>query len=267
MGQHGLVGSTPEHTVLLDPACLDTFEVTVGRFRKFVEAYQVPTEGVGAHSKVPNSGWRTAWASLIAPDAAQLRSNLDCGKAYQTWTADPGGNEALPINCVTWFEAFAFCAWDGGRLPSEAEWEFASTGGHENRPYPWGLTNPDDTLANYCQSMMVVTCNDSPQFVSPGGTTPLGKARWEHQDLGGNVWEWTKDWFSEGWYGNPGCTNCINTDAPGTTCIPAVGKEARVARGGSFNYPKDAMQAYHRGCNVPTYRNHDVGFRCIRDLP
>ncbi len=266
MGQYGVIGSTPEHTALVDSGCLDTFEVTVGRFRTFVETYEVPEEGVGAHPKVPNSGWRAAWASSIAQDAAQLRSDLACGQARQTWTNDPAGNELLPINCVTWFEAFAFCAWDGGRLLSEAEWEYAAAGGPENRPFPWGIDTPTENTANYCQNMILLTCEDSPQAVSAVGSTPAGTARWGHQDLGGNLWEWTKDWYSENWYKSE-CSNCVNVDAGENKCVASSLQPARVARGGSFNYPKDAMQSYHRGCNRPTYRGDDVGFRCIRDLP
>ncbi|WP_438023210.1 formylglycine-generating enzyme family protein [Sorangium sp. So ce233] len=60
-----------------------------------------------------------------------------------------GENEARPIRCVSWSVAFAFCAWDGGRLPTEAEWNHASAGGSEQREYPWGNAFPNSTYAVY----------------------------------------------------------------------------------------------------------------------
>src|SRR6201999_4137350 len=66
-------------------------------------------------------------------------TNLTCDPTASTWT---GGDDSRPMNCVTWFESYAFCIWDGGFLPSEAEWEYASSGGKDYRLYPWGNTDP-----------------------------------------------------------------------------------------------------------------------------
>ncbi len=121
---------------------LDTYEVTVGRFRKFVEAGlgnqgKPPQAGAGANPYIANSGWDPAWNASLAVDTNGLKAALKCSVTYQTWTDNPAGAEARPINCVDWFEAFAFCAWDGGFLPTEAEWNYAAAGGAEQRPYPW----------------------------------------------------------------------------------------------------------------------------------
>lgn len=127
------------------PFVLDRFEVTVGRFRKFVEA------GMGTRANPPSAGggarrlngidgqggWDASWNDDLAADTAALVTAIKCDPTYQTWTDTAVANENLPINCVDWFEAAAFCIWDGGFLPSEAEWNFAAAGGAEQRAYPW----------------------------------------------------------------------------------------------------------------------------------
>ena len=130
---------------------LDEFEVTVGRFRRFVDQYDgtVPAEGAGAHPKIPGSGWQTAWNKYYHATREKLVAAIKCDSTYQTWHDSPSGTEQHPMNCVTWYEAFAFCAWDGGRLPTEAEWEKAAAGGDENRLFPWGMAEADITRASY----------------------------------------------------------------------------------------------------------------------
>jgi hypothetical protein len=111
-------------SVSLSPFLMDKFEVTVGRFRNFSNAYNDwreagnPASGAGAHPETEGSGWNRdpAWESDLAGGAAVLKLNLACNANQQTWTDEPGNNELRPINCVSWYEAFAFCIWDEGRL-------------------------------------------------------------------------------------------------------------------------------------------------------
>ncbi len=239
---------------------LDTYEVTVGRFRRFVEAGQgtqsnPPAAGAGAHATLANSGWRSTWNASLASTTAALHTALKCDPTYQTWTDDPAAFESLPMNCITWYEAMSFCAWDGGYLPTEAEWNYAAAGGDEQRAYPWSSPpssrSIDATRASYaCLADGLPSCtrDDLPRV----GAAPAGDGRWGHADLAGSVWEWALDWYADP-YGTP-CVDCANlTDA-----------SFRLHRGGAFRNVEMAARSATRGFDPPSYRASDVGVRCAR---
>jgi hypothetical protein len=151
-------GPTGEaHPATVSTFRLDEYLVAVGRFRQFANAVLPPDGGVGwlpspgsgKHTYLNGGnglnaigggyepGWVASDDNNIAPTNANLASFPSC-----TWTNTAGGEEFLPINCVNWYEAYAFCIWDGGFLPSEAEWEYAAAAGNQQREYPWGSTDP-----------------------------------------------------------------------------------------------------------------------------
>ena len=257
----GTVQLDSTHAATVSDYKLDKYEITVGRFRKFVDAVVAgwtPAAGAGKHTHLNGGsglsngsggyepGWDATWPSNLPMEKATWDSNLSCYSTYQTWTSAAGGNEQRPINCTTWFETAAFCIWDGGFLPSEAEWQYAAAGGSEGRQYPWSVpassTTIDDTLAVYCGA----SC--SAQNV---GSKPAGNGKWGQSDLAGNVWEWTLDWH---WspYDSADRTNHANV----TTSV------YRVLRGGSFF--DGAMVASFRYNFVPSARYFGLGARCAR---
>lgn len=243
----------PEHPVKVADFFLDTYEVTVGRFRKFVDAYTGvhPASGAGAHPLIAGSGWQSpAWDAHLPADKAALITNIKCDVAMKTWTDTPGSNELFPMNCVNWYEAFAFCIWDGGYLPTEAEWEYAAAGGDANRLYPWGSDDPSikDFYANDYYS-------DKSPMVGVG-TFPAGRARWGQLDLAGSMYEWAIDWYDSAWYSGAGanCDNCANL----TEAVD------RVFRGGDYFQYADRLRSAFRVGHAPVTRANSVGFRCAR---
>ena len=235
---------------------LDKYEITVGRFRQFVNAgmgTQASPPAAGAGEGIPGSGWDTTWKTNLAATTAALTTNLKCYAGYQTWTDTAGSNESMPVNCLDWYTAFAFCAWDGGRLPTEAEWNYAAAGGSDQRYYPWSVpatsTTIDDSYAVYCGG----SCNSTQNV---GSKSPTGDGRWGQTDLAGNVWEWTLDWYDT--Y-QVLCNNCANiTDASAS---------GRVVRGGDFEDYASGLRSASRSSNYPG-NGYDgfgyVGARCAR---
>jgi formylglycine-generating enzyme len=247
---------------------LDRFEVTVGRFRKFVEAYGAimasggPPGGAGrdpnlaVEVKPRGAGWQEEWNQLLPPDKAKLVDQFDPDDGC-TYRDTPGENDSLPVNCVTWFEAFAFCAWDGGWLPTEAEWEMAATNGNANTLYPWGdAPSPGDTLGVYCIDEES-GCPEAPNGV---GSKPAGANLFGHRDLAGNVFEWVLD--GEGAY--PLKEDCSTPESPCTNYARPGQDFCLSVRGGSYNESYYYLRASYRDCNPAKLVDAELGLRCAR---
>ena len=180
----------PQHSVYLSGYWIGKYEVTRGEYRAFMKATGRPAPRY--------------W------DAVQT------WQTGQTFTQ----TENHPVVGVTWDDAQAYCAWAGGRLPTEAEWEKAArwTGIYSN-VYPWGNTWDAEKCNNY--SDYNFAGGGYGRFeTSPVGSYPSGSSPYGCQDMAGNVWEWCADWYKS----YPGSTSPFDyTDSD------------RVLRGGSWN--------------------------------
>jgi formylglycine-generating enzyme required for sulfatase activity len=273
---------------------LDKYTVTVGRFRQFIEQTGGPTQanppaaGAGAHPKIANSGWDPSWNAQLTGNTNALKSALICDPyGWPTWTPTAeGGKEKKPIVCATWYELFAFCAWDGGRLPTQAEMNYASAGGSEQRLFPWGGTGVDSIIGVNADGSSDVTryaswCCQGDGTVAGDGTNrclgepypsnypcahsditdvgkfPAGAGRWGQLDLAGNAYKATRDGSDVYQLLTP-CNDCSRLDNS---------SNARFMHGGSFlaaGYKQTTTFQVSYGGNQ---RRYYISAMCARDLP
>jgi iron(II)-dependent oxidoreductase len=223
----------PVHMVALDGFWIDKYEVTNAQYQKCVEA-------------------------------GECQAPTMCNWGQSTYgKADKADHPAV---CVNWQGAQDYCEWAGGRLPTEAEWEYAARGPAEN-VFPWGDTF-DGTLANSCdtnctQDWKNTDYDDGYEQTAPVGSYPDGTSWCGAEDMAGNAWEWVNDWYDSDYY------RVSPAENPGG---PSSG-EYRVARGGSWRDGSNGvllLAAFRYYPGVPSIRTSNGGFRCasaIRLLP
>ena len=242
----------PAHQVTLSAYCIDVTEVTV-------EAYKACSDrGLCKRAPIEND-----WEGI---DAASH-------KLYDPLCniREPDAKAKHPINCVDWELANKYCTENDKRLPTEAEWEFA-TRGSDGRKYPWGDDPPSSgTFLNACGKECVewgkkhpdpnapltamYPASDGWATTAPAGSFPKGASQYGLQDVVGNVWEWVSDWKAP-------YTADPQTDPKG----PATGTE-KVLRGGSWNGSDPAwVRPSYRFALDPKLRSHGIGMRCAKTL-
>jgi len=239
----------PAHEVTVESFWIGKYEVTVAEFARFVEATRYRTEaekfGWAGVFDIQAGGWkRVDGATWRCPDGP-----------------GPSGRPDEPVTQVSWNDACAFAKWAGGRLPTEAEWEYAAAGGRSGIRYPWGneLRPGGRSAANWWQGVFPDRNTGEDGYI---GRAPVGKFPpnpYGLYDIAGNVWEWCADWFDEGYY-----LSSPRRDPRG----PAHGKE-RVIRGGSWMCSENYCRGYRvaaRSHSGPDSGLGNLGFRLARSM-
>lgn len=250
MGQAevAVMASPPQPSTTVQNFALDAFEVTVARFRRWVAAGR----------PVPNGPVVYRGGTLPFEGTVNTDTELNCDDTKANYPRRDRENH--PINCVNWATAQAFCVWDGGRLPTQVEWEFAARGSSESpRNYPWGSAAPDDALTCWSGSELVRETTCPVGMFRPGAVNGI-------HDLAGNVYEWNADWYATYRLSGTGCWSASGTR--NALCVDRT-LGSRVVRGGGFRAPAErpAFLAASRYPSMPSGYFDDLGFRCARDIP
>jgi formylglycine-generating enzyme required for sulfatase activity/serine/threonine protein kinase len=230
----------PQHKVVISkPILMGITEVTVGQFRRFVEASNYVTEA-------ERYGFGNASGVVLGDRVTESSRGV-------SWRA-PGYtvSDDMPVTQVTWNDAVAFCRWLSSRekatyrLPTNAEWEYACRAGTTTL---FSFGNDENLLAQFGWHN-----RNARDHVQPVGMKPANG--FGLHDMHGNVWEWCLDFYDESWYQRTPLRNPQG---------PASGS-SRVIRGGHWQHYAVYCRSAYRSYFVPTGRGNFGGIRCVREI-
>jgi formylglycine-generating enzyme len=276
--------SRPIHRVAVDGFWMDETEVTNDQFAAFVKAtgYVTIAERKPRAEDFPGAPPEALVSGAVVfspPNHPVPLNNEHQWWAYvkgASWRQPSGpassieGKGRWPVVNVAYDDALAYAQWAGKRLPTEAEWEFAARGGLTGNLFPWGNTfkNGNAFMANSHQGHFPDHDSGQDTFAGVAPVAQFPANGYGLHDAGGNVWEWTSDWYRPDYYAQLAGTIAHNPQGPADAFDPAEpGVSKRVQRGGSFLCTDQFCSRYMVGTRgkgeVSTGTNH-LGFRCVK---
>lgn len=274
----------PVHLETVAAFAIDRAPVTNARFAAFVAdtGYLTTAERALAADEFPGlaEDERAAGSLVFQPTPGPV--DLRDWRAWWAWVPGaswshprgPGstidGLEDHPVVQVSFDDASAFAAWDGARLPTEAEWEYAARGGIDGATYAWGdEVHPDGRLmANSWQGAFPYR-NDG--ALGWRGTSPVGSFEpngFGLVDMTGNVWEWTTTRYTPR---HPVAeeASCCAPSAGNRRDLPLATEERRALKGGSHLCAPEYCLRYRPAARSPQSDDSattHIGFRCVSDV-
>jgi len=287
MGADEFPDAQPWHRVYLDGFWMDKTEVTNEQFEQFVQAtkYVTVAERAPRAEDFPGAPPENlvAGSVVFSPPDHPVKLN----DHFQWWSyvkgADwrhPEGPQSgikdrgkYPVVHIAYEDALAYAKWAGKRLPTEAEFEFATRGGLDRKPYAWGdeFTPGGKIMANTFQGHFPDKNTVEDRFATAGPVGSFPPNNYGLYDMAGNLWEWTSDWYRHDYYQTLVAQGPLarNPQGPADSFDPSEpGVKKKVHKGGSFLCTDQYCARYiagGRGKGEPDTGTNHVGFRLVRD--